>query len=89
MIRHTIELTINNARADKFYDFMINPNDKKYNECWKEEHLQFHITKNGDENHLGDHVYFDEYLGEKKRLKFNAVVVTAEKHNKIVWQRKF
>jgi len=88
MIKHTVELTVNNARAEQFYDFMINPTDKKYNEWWPDEHLQFHITKKGNENHLGDHVYFDEYLGKKRRLKFHAIVITADKPHKIVWQMK-
>ena len=88
MIRHNVEIIVKNALAEQFYEFMINPNDKKYNEWWPEEHLQFHITKKGDENHLGDSVYFDEYLGIKRRLKFHAVVTVADKPNKIVWQMK-
>ena len=88
MIKHKVELTVHNAKIEQFYDFMINPTDQKYNEWWSEEHLQFHITKKGNENHLGDHVYFDEYLGKKRRLKFHAVVVTADRPNKIVWQMK-
>jgi len=88
MIKHIVELRIKNATAEQFYEFMINPNDQEYNEWWKEEHLKFHITKKGDESHLGDHVYFDEYLGKKRRLKFHAVVTVADKPNKIVWQMK-
>jgi hypothetical protein len=88
MIKHAVELIVKNAKAEQFYNFMINPNDKSYNEWWADEHLQFRITKIGDENHLGDHVYFDEYLGKKRRLKFHAIVVTAEKPNKIIWQMK-
>jgi len=88
MIKHTVELMVKNATAEQFYDFMINPNDKKYSEWWAEEHLQFHITKKGDKYHLGDYVYFDEYLGSKRRLKFHAVVAVADKPNKIMWQMK-
>jgi len=88
MINHKVELTVKSTTAEQFYDFMINPTDKGYNEWWAEEHLQFHITKKGDKNHLGDHVYFDEYLGEKRRLKFHAVVITAERPKKIIWQMK-
>ena len=88
MIKHIVELKVKNAKAEQFFNFMINPNDKKYNEWWTEEHLQFHITKKGNENHLGDNVYFDEYLGKKRRLSFHAVVIVADKPNMIVWQMK-
>jgi len=88
MIKHKVEIIVKNALAEQFYEFMINPNDKKYNEWWAEEHLQFHITKKGDENHLGDCVYFDEYLGAKRRLKFHAFITVADKPEKIVWQMK-
>jgi predicted transport protein len=88
MIKHIVEVTVNNASAEQFYDFMINPNDKNYNEWWAEEHIQFHITKKGDKNHLGDNVYFDEYLGKKRKLKFHAVVIVADRPNKIIWQMK-
>lgn len=50
--------------------------------------MQFRITKPGVENHLGDEVYYDEYLGEKRRLAFHAVVATAIRPKHIVWQMK-
>ena len=86
MITHLVELTVPNASAEQFYDFMINPCDKRYSEWWQGEHLQFHIVKYGNENHLGDIVFMDEYLGKNLRLTFNAVVITAERPSKITWQ---
>ncbi|MCL2353419.1 MAG: hypothetical protein FWC69_02175 [Defluviitaleaceae bacterium] len=86
MIRHVVKLIVPNAKAHQFYDFMINPTDKTYSEWWPGEHLQFHIVKPGDENHLGDIVFVDEYLGKKRRLTFYGVVVTADYPNKIEWQ---
>jgi hypothetical protein len=86
MIKHTVELYVPNARSEQFYDFMINPCDQRYSEWWEGEHLQFHIVKQGDENHLGDVVFMDEYLGENCRLTFYAAVVTANHPNKIEWQ---
>jgi hypothetical protein len=96
MIIHTVELTIPNARSEQFYDFMINPSDERYREWWQGEHLQFHIVKtskrkssthDGD-NHLGDVVFMDEHIGKDHRLIFYAVVVTADRPNKITWQMK-
>ena len=86
MIKHTVELIVPNANAKQFYDFMIEPCDKRYSEWWPGEHLQFHIVKNGDKNHLGDIVFMDEYLGKNRRLTFHAIVVTSSYPNKIEWQ---
>ena len=88
MISHTTKLTVPNAKAEQFYDFMINPDNNHYRAWWPEEHLEFNITKLGDKNHLGDEVYYDEYLGEARRLKFFAVVVTAKRPRTIAWQMK-
>jgi len=88
MITHIVELTVPNATSQQFYDFMITPCDKRYSEWWPNEHLQFHIVKHGDENHLGDVVFMDEHLGRNRRLTFHAVVVTATCPNKIEWQMK-
>jgi len=86
VIRHTVELVVPNATAEQFYDFMINPTNKRYSEWWKGEHLQFHIVKRGNENHLGDIVFMDEYLGKDRRLTFHAKVITADHPSKIEWQ---
>ena len=86
MIRHTVEMIVPHAMAKDFYDFMINPCDQRYSEWWPGEHLQFHIVKHGDENHLGDVVFVDEYFGKNRRLTFYGIVITANHPNKIEWQ---
>jgi len=88
MISHVVELTVVNAKAEQFYNFMITPNNERYRAWWPEEHLQFYIVKRGDDKHLGDEVFYDEHLGEKRRLAFRAVVTTANFPNKIIWQMK-
>ena len=88
MIIHTVELIVPNARAEQFYEFMINPSDERYSAWWQGEHLHFHIVKHGNENHLGDFVFMDEYLGQNHRLVFYAVVITTDHPNKITWQMK-
>jgi len=88
MICHIVELTVPNAKAEQFYNFMINPCDERYSDWWQGEHLQFHIVKHGDESHLGDIVFMDENLGKNRRLAFFAIVITANHPNKIEWQMK-
>ncbi|MCL1846078.1 MAG: hypothetical protein FWF77_09255 [Defluviitaleaceae bacterium] len=88
MITHIVELTVPNADARSFYDFMINPTDERYSQWWPGEHLQFHIVRRGDENHLGDTVFMDEFIGPERRLTFHAVVAEASRPNKITWRMK-
>jgi hypothetical protein len=88
MIKHIVEVTVPRATAEQFYDFMIAPCDQRYSEWWTGEHLHFHIIKSNNSNHLGDTVFMDEFLGKNRRLTFFAVVVTANRPNKILWQMK-
>ena len=88
MIKHTVELIVPNAHAEQFYDFMINPCDQRYSEWWQGEHLQFHIVNIGDENHLGDMVFMDEFIGKDRRLSFHAIVITSNRPNTIEWQMR-
>ncbi|MCL2376033.1 MAG: hypothetical protein FWC76_01425 [Defluviitaleaceae bacterium] len=89
MIRHLVEVTVQNATAQQFYDFMIAPTSARYRAWWPGEHLEFYIVKHGTKSHLGDVVFMDEYLGGKgRRLTGYAVVVKAKRPNHIVWQMK-
>ena len=92
MITHTVELTVPNARAEQFYDFMINPTNERYSQWWQGEHLQFHIVKHGGDDHCGDVVFMDEWLtsssGKRHRLTFHAAVKEANRPHKITWQMK-
>ena len=68
MIIHTVELTVANALAEQIYDFMINPTDGAYSAWWPGEHLQFHIVKHGDKDHLSDLVFM-QLCGQLKHGK--------------------
>ena len=52
MIQHTTKLVVPYATAEQFYDFMIEPDNKRYQEWFPEEHLAFCITKFGNAKHL-------------------------------------
>ena len=88
MIKHIVEVKVNNAKAELFYDFMINPSTKRYRAWWPGEHLDFHIVKPGDADHLGDVVYMDEYLGGPSgpRLRFRGIVIAIDRPKEITWQ---
>jgi len=86
LVKHLVGVVVPGATAEQFYDFMIDPNDEAYKNWWPEEHFQFHITKHGKDDHLFDKVYFDEKIGPDRRLKFHAIVITATRPNRIIWQ---
>lgn len=88
MIQHTTKLVVPHATAEQFYDFMIEPDNELYQAWFPEEHLAFFITRLGNTEHLGDEVYYDEYLGGTHRLKFFADVIIAERPATIAWQMK-
>ena len=93
MIKHLVELTVQNATAQQFYDFMTAPTTARYRAWWPGEHLDFRIIKRGDKDHLGDVVFMDEYLCGQQHLTFNAVVTrvkrpTANHAGQIIWQMK-
>jgi len=88
VIKHIVKLIVPDAKAADFYGFMINPKSERYREWWPGEHLEFYIVKPGDENHLGDVVFMDEYLVGKRRLTFHAQVRKAKQPNQIIWQMK-
>ena len=88
LIYHTTQLVVADSKAEQFYDFMINPNNDRYQEWFPYEHLAFYITNPGTISHLGDEVFFDEYLGSTHRLKFFADVVIANRPTSAAWQMK-
>lgn len=88
MIYHATQLVVLNAKSEQFYDFMINPDNDRYRAWFPNEHLAFYITKPGAASHLGDEVFYDEYLDSKRRLKFFADVVTANRPISAAWQMK-
>ena len=65
-------------------DFLLNCDDKQYQQWWAGTHLQFHTIKRYPDN-IGNVVYMDEYVG-RRRLKMKAIVLKAVPGKKIVWQ---
>jgi hypothetical protein len=91
MIKHVVNLSVPNAKAEEFYDFMINPDPALFHRWLPEEHHAFHIVKRSPTTPLGDLVYYDEILGSRKyRLAFYATISEVFTPNKVVFRmRKF
>jgi uncharacterized protein YndB with AHSA1/START domain len=86
MIELKTEVAVEGTSGRSVSDFMLNCTDADYQKWWPGTHLAFHTTKRlpGD---LGNHVYFDEYIGER-RFKLQGVVVEVVPGKRIVWQMK-
>ena len=84
----TIESTVfvQGVCGQEIFDFMLACTDKDYRRWWPGTHLRFHTLKRGPgEDHVGDTVLMDEYVG-KRRVRLSGVVVEAVPDKKIVWQ---
>jgi hypothetical protein len=67
-------------------DFLLNCDDERYQKWWEGTHLQFHTIKRCP-NNIGNVVYMDEYVGQR-RLKMQAIVIKAAPGKEVVWQMK-
>ncbi|MDL2300281.1 hypothetical protein LJC01_01405 [Clostridiaceae bacterium OttesenSCG-928-D20] len=90
MIIHTMNSELKGAKAEEFFDFMLNPIPEIYKHWLPEEHHEFYIVKRGESSPVGDLVFYDQHISKAHRLKFHAIVRIAENERKIVYQmRKF
>jgi len=88
MIIHTMKSILPGAKAEDFFGFMTNPPPDVYANWLPEEHYEFHLIRNGANTPVGNYFYFDQNIGKKYRMKFNATSIVAEKPNRIVYQMR-
>ena len=84
MIAIRAEVEVGGISARGVYDFMLNCTDEDYQEWWPGTYLAYHTIRRYP-NDLGNHVYFDEYVG-RRRVKFEGVVVRSIPGKEIMWQ---
>lgn len=84
MLMLQTKMRVEGITASEIFDFLANPNDQAYQQWWPGTHLQFHPLKR-TEGHVGDVIYMDEYIGER-RLRMTGVVVEAAPERRLVWQ---
>jgi hypothetical protein len=83
---HT-EIRVDGITGTEIFDFLVNPDDESYRAWWPGTHLQLHIRERGGDDHVGDVIYMDEYVG-KRRLRMSAIVTEAVPGKKLVWRLK-
>jgi hypothetical protein len=86
MIALTTEVRVKGISGSAVFDFMLQCTDEQYQQWWPGTHCAFHTIRRLPGN-VGNHVYFDEYVG-KRRLKFEGIVVKSIPGKEIVWQMK-
>ena len=84
MVTFETRIQVDEITATEIFDFLADPDDESYRAWWPGTHLQFHTVERGDE-HLGDVVFMDEYIG-KRRLRMRALVTDAVPGRKLDWQ---
>lgn len=86
MLTLQTEIRVDGIAGAEVFDFLANPDDESYRAWWPGTHFQFHPVERGDD-HVGDVVYMDEYVG-KRRLRGSAIVTEAVRGKRLVWQVK-
>ena len=86
MITFQTKTHVDRLKGEQVFDFLVNANDREYQEWWPGVHLQLHTLKRCV-NHIGNIVYMDEFIGEY-RVKSTAVLVEAVPSRKLVWQAR-
>ena len=84
MVTFQTRIQVDQITATEIFDFLADPDDESYRAWWPGTHLQLHRVERGDE-HVGDVVYMDEYIG-KRRLRMSAAVTEAVPGRKLDWQ---
>lgn len=77
---------VDGITGKQIFDFLADPNDRAYQEWWPGVHLQLHPVER-HEGHVGDVIYMDEYIGER-RVRMTGIVLEAVRGEKLVWQLK-
>lgn len=86
MLTLRTEIRVDGIVGTEIFDFLANPDDESYRAWWPGTHFQLHTVERG-EDHVGDVLYMDEYVG-KRRLRGSAIVTEAVPGRKLVWQFK-
>ena len=87
MLTLQTEIRVDGITGMEIFDFLANPDDEAYRAWWPGTHLQLHIRERGGDDHVGDVIYMDEYVG-KRRLRLGVIVTEAVPGRKLVWRFK-
>jgi hypothetical protein len=84
MLTLQTKIRVDGIAGAEIFDFLANPDDESYRAWWPGVHLELHAVER-DDDHVGDVLYMDEYVG-KRRLRVSAIVTEAVRGKRLVWQ---
>jgi hypothetical protein len=86
VITHVVHVSVADANAHDFFEYLTEPTDASYRSWWPGVHRRFQIVRRGDrESHVGDVVFMDEQVGSR-RLAARWTVVCTERDQLMSWQ---
>jgi predicted secreted protein len=86
MLRIRTEIFVAGINCRQITDFLLDCADERYQQWWPGIHRRFHPLVLG-QNHVGDEVLMDEYVGGR-RIRMTGVVLEAIPGEQVVWQLK-
>lgn len=86
MLTLQTQIRVDHITGTQIFDFFVDPDDRAYQRWWPGTHLQFHALER-HEDHVGDVIYMDEYVG-KRRVRMSVIVLDAVPGKTLVWQFK-
>lgn len=85
MISLESEMTVAGLTGREITDFLLKCDDDRYRKWWPGTHLELHILRHGNVDHVGDVVLMDEYIGSR-RVRMVGDVIEAVPGERVVWQ---
>src|SRR5690349_20003563 len=85
VMRIQSHVTVAGLTGAELTNFLLECTDAGYQRWWPGVHLHLHSHAAGAVDHVGDEIFMDEFIGDR-RLRMTAVVVDAEPGRKIAWQ---
>ncbi|MGZ5390335.1 MAG: hypothetical protein ACXWD3_00370 [Mycobacterium sp.] len=85
MISLESEITVAGLTGRELTDFLLECDDERYRSWWPGTHLELHVLQHGGDDHVGDVVLMDEYVGSR-RVRMVGDVIKAVPGELVVWQ---
>jgi hypothetical protein len=87
MLTFESRMTVPGLTGAEVTHFLLECSDARYQAWWPGVHLHFHIVAPGGDDHRGDTVVMDEFIGSR-RVRMNGIVTHVDPGRKVVWQMK-
>lgn len=87
MLTFESRMTLPGLTGAEVTRYLLECSDEAYQAWWPGVHLHLHVVTPGGDDHLGDTVLMDEYIGSR-RVRMNGNVTYVDPGRKVVWQMR-